>query len=64
MPFFQGERIPCLMYSAKWNQREKGVQEFTNEMKNAFEMSKKLPKTTDGADESADAVGQQGLSDE
>jgi|TARA_B110000285_G_C14880373_1_gene493577 hypothetical protein len=52
------------MYSAKWNQREKGVQEFTNEMKNAFEMSKKLPKTTDGADESADAVGQQGLSDE
>ena len=34
--YIGGERIPCLMYSQKWNLREKGVQEFANEMPKCF----------------------------
>ncbi len=35
VPYY-GENIPCLMYSAKWKQRETGVQEFTNGFAEAF----------------------------
>ena len=42
VPYFGGEQIPCLMYSSKWNLREKGAQEFTQEMEKAFEISRSL----------------------
>lgn len=36
---YYGEIIPCLMYSAKWKQREQGVQDFFNGFANAFAKS-------------------------
>lgn len=53
------------MYSAKWNQREKGVQEFTNEMSRAFETSKQvISKPEPGEDPLETSAGQNGLNNE
>lgn len=46
------------MYSAKWNQREIGVQEFSQEMKKAFEKSKKMIRPAEeGEDPLESSVG-------
>ena len=42
VPYFGGEMIPSLLYASKWNLREKGVQEFTQEMEKAFETSRNV----------------------
>lgn len=34
--YYGGEKIPCLLYSQKWKQREEGVKEFTKGMRDAF----------------------------
>jgi hypothetical protein len=48
-----GEEIPCLMYSQKWKQREQGVTQFSNQMKDA------VVKAMEGAIEESATLGKE-----
>jgi hypothetical protein len=36
VPFIGGERVPCMMYNNNWRMREKGVQEFSQNIQECF----------------------------
>ena len=61
VPYF-GEQTPCLMYSAKWKQRETGVQQFTTDMPKSYTMVTEIAKQDNiPAEESAKSINPQTL---
>ena len=50
MPFYGGEKIPCMMYSAKWKVREQGVTDFISGMEAAMDQAvKETAETAESA---------------